>query len=120
MWLLTTCGFFSVVQKPQDLPGDTLTVRARVRTDLDRLREKYLPELGETITMTHSDYRYRARTPRAALATAMGRIVLDLTYGNFKSAVALAQGRERSDVYHDVWDVLYGLQTRGERPEADK
>ncbi len=120
MWLLTTCGFFSVVQKPEDGAPDTLTVRARVRADLDALRTRYLPELGETSVRIHSDYRYRATAPRAALAAAMSRIVEDLTYGNFKSAVALTQGRERADVYHDVWDVLYGLQTRAERREADK
>ena len=35
MWLFTTVGFFSVVQKPGT---DKLTVRARVAPDLDRLR----------------------------------------------------------------------------------
>jgi hypothetical protein len=31
-------GFFSIVQKQK---GDTLTIRARVREDLDRLREQH-------------------------------------------------------------------------------
>jgi hypothetical protein len=32
MWIFTTIGFFSIVQKPRT---DFLTVRARVTTDLD-------------------------------------------------------------------------------------
>ena len=40
MWLFTTFGFFSAVQKPGD---DFLTIRGRSAKDLDRLREKYLP-----------------------------------------------------------------------------
>ncbi len=47
MWLITTTGFYSVVQKPWDQAADTLTVRARAKADLDALREAGLPELGE-------------------------------------------------------------------------
>lgn len=120
MWLLTTCGFFSIVQKPEDGAADTLTVRARVAADLDALRQRYLPDMEPTRISVHSDYRYRARVPRAAFSQAMVRIVEDLTYGNFKHAVAVHQGRARADLYHDVWDVLYGLQHRDGRPEHDK
>lgn len=36
MWLMTTVGFFSIVRKP----GETdLTVRARVRSDLEALEK---------------------------------------------------------------------------------
>ncbi|MBI4704877.1 MAG: hypothetical protein HY744_27550 [Deltaproteobacteria bacterium] len=44
MWLFTSFGFFSVVQKPGE---EGLTVRARVRSDLERPREQYLPGLRE-------------------------------------------------------------------------
>ena len=46
MWLLTPIGFFSIVQKPDDTTRNTLTVRARVRQDLESLRLRYLPGLG--------------------------------------------------------------------------
>lgn len=36
MWLFTTVGFFSIVQKPRQ---SGLTIRAWVATDLDSLRE---------------------------------------------------------------------------------
>lgn len=44
MWLHTIDGFYSVVRTPGD---ELLTVRARAYADLDRLRSRYLPELGE-------------------------------------------------------------------------
>lgn len=103
MWLFTTVGFFSVVQKPR---SPALTVRARIRADLDRLRAEYLPELGETKVTPGHDYPYRARVSHAAFAGALGRLVTDLHYGNFKDAVALKQGAARSSAYHDVWSVL--------------
>ncbi len=42
MWLITPTGFFSVVENPEDKAGNTLTVRARLRADLESLREKCL------------------------------------------------------------------------------
>ena len=60
MWLLTPTGFFSIVRKPQDAAAGTLTVRSRVRADLDGLRDTLLPELGPTIDNAGTDYRYRA------------------------------------------------------------
>ena len=47
MWLFTNFGFFSVVQKPGERD---LTVRSRLRSDLERLRERYLPTLGPVIS----------------------------------------------------------------------
>jgi 8-oxo-dGTP pyrophosphatase MutT (NUDIX family) len=103
MWLFTTVGFFSVVQKP----GMTdLTIRTRVREDLDRLRAEYLPELGPTQTTPGNDYPYRALAGHDSLAAALGRLVTDLHYGNFKDAVALKQGSPRSSAYHDVWSAV--------------
>lgn len=57
MWLFTTFGFFSVVRKPGE---PILAMRARARDDLDRLRERCLPELGPTIAGGGTDYPCRA------------------------------------------------------------
>lgn len=103
MWIFTTFGFFSIVQKPGDV---RLTVRARARKDLDALRSRYLPSLSETIEGAGTDYRYRATVPRADLAEAMSRIVTDVTYSNFKSEVARRAGHGRESLYHRVWDVM--------------
>ena len=112
MWLITPVGFFSIVQKPSDVATDTLTVRARVRADLEALREQYLPGLGDIQESQVNDYRFRAVAPRAEVAAAMASLVNQLDYSNFKSQVSKVQGPNRAHLYHDVWDVLYRLQTQ--------
>ncbi|MCX7166644.1 MAG: NUDIX domain-containing protein [Rhodocyclales bacterium] len=118
MWLITPIGFFSVVQKPNDKGKDTLTVRARVRSDLEALRDKYIHTLGDIKESLTNDYRFRAIAPRADVASAIASMVIDLDYSNFKSEVAKRQGGQRETLYHDVWHVLYQLQT--ERYETTK
>lgn len=75
MWLITPIGSYSIVQKPSDVAADTLTVRARVRSDLDALRQQYLPDLGEVQESQHNDYRFRAVAPRTSVAQAMAQLV---------------------------------------------
>ena len=117
MWLITPEGFFSIVQKPEDKAEGALTIRARVADDLDRLRNTALPELGPTIRGAGTDYRFRAKAPKSAVAAALAWMVETLDYSNFKSEVARQHGSKRAHVYHDVWDVLFRLQTD---PSVDK
>ena len=71
MWLLTNFGFFSIVQKKDDPKYGTLTVRSRVRADLEALKEKYFKQtMGEIQVNTGSDYKYRAKVPRESMAGA--------------------------------------------------
>lgn len=100
---MTTFGFFSVVQNGGE---SVLTSRARPADDLDRLREKYLPELSPTKADGGTDYPYRASIGHLAFAAALVRIVGALHYSNFKSAVAKTMGHEREFLYHEVRDVL--------------
>ena len=111
MWLITPIGFFSIVRKPGDKETNTLTVRARVKGDLAALKQHWLPSLGPITESRHTDYRFRAQAPRAEVAAAMARMVEAIDYGNFKSEVGKRQGAARAGLYHDVWDVLYRLQT---------
>ena len=115
MWLVTPIGFFSVVQKASDIANNTLTIRARVRADLEALRELYLPGLGDISENSVTDYRFRAVAPRAKVAAAMADMVNALDYSNFKNQVAKVQGGERAHLYHEVWDVLYQLQTKADQ-----
>ncbi|WP_209442229.1 NUDIX hydrolase [Neoroseomonas oryzicola] len=110
MWLITSFGFFSVVQKPGDKAEGSLTVRARVAGDLDRLRSEFLPSLGPTKEHAGTDYRYRARAPRGDVAVALANIAMSIEYGNFKDEVAKRQGKTRAATYGKVWDVLFGLK----------
>lgn len=110
MWLITPIGFFSIVQKPSDKATDRLTIRARVKSDLDALRQLYIPSLGEIQESDTNDYRFRAVASRSDVAEAMTKLIDDLDYSNFKNEVAKTQGYDRADLYHDVWSTLYRLQ----------
>ncbi len=110
MWLITNFGFFSIVEKPDDQGSGTLTIRARVKTDLESLRDRYLPELGEIVTSEDTDYKYRAKVSRTEFADAASQIVQDIDYTNFKNSVAETQGARRAHAYGKVWNVLYDLQ----------
>lgn len=110
MWLITPVGFFSIVQKPADVSAGTLTVRARVRSDIDALRATFLPELTPTKETASADYRFRGQAPKAAVAAALAKLAESIDYSNFKDDVAKRQGKERAHLYHGVWDVLYAMQ----------
>jgi hypothetical protein len=109
MWLLIPQGFYSIVQKQGE---EELCVRARVGADLDRLRETYLPALGETVETPGGDYRYRAWIGCDALAAGTAEIVRNLDYANFKDEVA-CHDPSRAHVYSRVWGVLGELQPGG-------
>ncbi len=107
MWLFTNVGFFSIVQKPCQ---SGLTIRARVTSDLDRLRETYLPALSAIVTGAGTDYPYRATVGREEFAQALSQMARDITYENFKSEVAHRMGHPREQTYSKVWDRLRDLE----------
>ncbi|MBI2895895.1 MAG: hypothetical protein HYY06_20225 [Deltaproteobacteria bacterium] len=106
MWLFTTAGFFSIVQKPKERD---LTVRSRVRADLERLRKQAMPELSETFADIGTDYRYRATIGHADFARGLARLGEGLRYPNFKSEVAKVLGARRAQTYSKVWAALWDL-----------
>jgi hypothetical protein len=122
MWLFTTVGFFSATQvsnpRKFDLEDGTIQVRARVYEDLENLRSTYLPELSETICLKNRDYPYRGYVSKEALAAAMGRIVMDLNYSNFKDEVKKEQSKERADLYMGVWSIMYQAEHKLEDKKA--
>ena len=75
------------MQKPRQAG---LTIRARVATDLDRLRTTYLPTLSATVAGAGTDYPYRATVAREEFAR--------------------RQGHERERTYSKVWGVLQELE----------
>jgi hypothetical protein len=109
MWLLTSDGFYAIVQKSGE---NELCIRARDAGDLDRLRSRYLPTLTETLETRGGDYRYRAWVSRDALAEGLAAIVRDLDYANFKDEVA-RRDSVRAHIYGEVWGVLGEIQPGG-------
>ena len=112
MWVFTPFGFFSVVRKPGD---EYLTIRARVRKDLDELRRDYLHDLSETVHHGGTDYPYRARASADSVAQAMAAFVRDIDYSNFKDEVANRDSYERAHAYGQVWGALYDLEAKLDR-----
>jgi 8-oxo-dGTP pyrophosphatase MutT (NUDIX family) len=110
MWIITTLGFFSIVQKPGDAQAGTLTVRARIRSDLEALKAAVLPGMSAITESKTTDYRYRATAPRALVEAAMAKLTAGLNYSNFKNQVAKVQGSKRAHLCHDVWEVLNRMQ----------
>lgn len=120
MWLIHPVGFFSIVSKPWDDHRGTLTVRARVESDLDALRSVYLPELSPTAFDRLADYWYRGTAPREAVMRAVADMVRDTRYADFKQEVQRVQGDERAVIYGAVWSALRRLQRpRGDRTTPD-
>ncbi len=111
MWILTKFGFFSAVQKQADVAENMLTIRGRVKDDLEALRH-YLPDMGNITTSNNADYRYRVRVSKASFAEALPQMVMDIDYSNFKDKVMQTQGRGRARTYSKVWGTLRDLQTQ--------
>lgn len=75
MWIFTTVGFFSVVQKPGDR---RLCVRARAACDLERLRATLMTELGPTTDAEGTDSPFRARIDREVFARGLASLGWDI------------------------------------------
>ncbi|NQW63875.1 MAG: hypothetical protein HQ461_13670 [Deltaproteobacteria bacterium] len=114
MWIQTTIGFFSIVQKPEDVAGDTLTIRARSRDHIEALKLAYLQESGPIQVGGFTDYPYRIVAPRHAVEDAMTMIVAAIDYRNFKDAVG-EHDPLAEEVYHEVWEVLQKLTDDGSK-----
>jgi hypothetical protein len=102
MWILTIRGFYSIVERDGQLC-------ARVEDDLARLRE-LMPALGPGIKGAGSDYPFRAFISPEAFAASLPLLAAEITYPNFKDAVAQAQGEARAAVYGQVWQDLMDLE----------
>lgn len=105
MWLMTTRGFYSVVQHRDD--PDRVLVRARCKADIDALAD-LLPD-AEPILLHDADYAWRIDVPRAVWAAALQTLTAEIAYPNFKSAV---HDPAHHDAYLRVWGVMCALDDR--------
>ncbi|OPF61896.1 hypothetical protein [Hydrogenophaga sp. H7] len=102
MWIFLPKSFISVVQKPGDT--DVLTVRARIKGDIESVFPQAKVEVNQG-----TDYKYRARVPREAVAQVLHDQVMNLSWSNFKGAV---KAKKRHDAYMNVWSAMYAVQDR--------
>ncbi|MGI9187813.1 MAG: hypothetical protein ACR2J9_09940 [Gaiellales bacterium] len=101
MWLMTTRGFYSVVQHRDD--AERLLVRARTREDIEALSDLVA---GEPVWLRDADYAWRVEATRDEWQAAMQVLIAEITYPNFKSAVHDAA---HEGAYMDVWGILHRL-----------
>jgi hypothetical protein len=103
MWIFTKGGnFLSVVQKPEDIAGDTLTVRARAKGDIESVFS------GVKVVEGHgSDYLYRTTLSREVVVAQIAQAVQEVNYTNFKKTV---KNTQRSGLLARVWSVMFELQ----------
>lgn len=112
MWMITTRGFYSAVQKRND-PPNMLTIRARAREDLENLSD-LLPDI-EIKDGGGTDYPYRTRVLVSDWARVCATLALEVDYSNFKDEVKKKQGKARADIYMRIWSALLSLTPRGVR-----
>lgn len=101
MWIFTSDSFISVVDKG-DPSRKTLLVRARKSGDIERLFPLAKVQIGGG-----TDYQYRARIDREAVAQVVAEQVRNITCSNFKSSV---KEPDRHDAYMGVWHAMYSFQ----------
>jgi hypothetical protein len=101
MWLMTTRGFYSVVEHRDD-PG-RLIVRARTREDIEALEGLVA---SQPVWLSDADYAWRVETTRDEWQAAMRVLIGEITYPNFKSAIT---DDAHVRAYHRVWGVMHDL-----------
>ena len=102
MWIYTQQGFYSIVEDRDD--PDMLLVRARVKGDSERLWPKAKVSEGEG-----SDYSFRARILRNAVAKVLSQEIKSVDYDNFKDRIDHTDP-ERGYWYHRIWTLMCCLQ----------
>jgi len=109
MWIFTTIGFFSAVQKQDD--PTVIQVRARVREDLVRLKEA-VPGASEILALPNRDYPYRVYMSHGDWAGFCAGMAESIDYPNFKDAVKKISGYERGSLYMGVWSVMHRAEDK--------
>jgi|SRR6478609_11426969 len=110
MWIMTTGGFYSAVQKNSD--PNTLTVRTRDRAAAQLAIDALETQFGEECTLTvgeGTDYPYRFKVSRENFALWVASEIREyLNYSNFKNAVAVTHGKDGgyTEALADTWTAL--------------
>ena len=119
MWLATTLGWFSVVcarkneGKSAMIDPEKLMIRARLRSHLEALKERFsaLLDSAEITESATSDYAFRIFVSKSTWVKLAMELASDVDYGNFKSAVLKRDGHSAyENALHAVWGIFARLQ----------
>jgi hypothetical protein len=105
MWIMTSIGFFSIVEKPKGY----MCIRSRILRDLERFQH-LIPGSDPIVRTRMSDYRYRTFMPRERFEKEFFRFSKLITYDNFKDEVKRHNPR-REKLYHKVWADLLAIES---------
>jgi len=115
MWIFTKYGFFSVVEKGDQLsgPGEKdVVVRSRAKGHLGCLLAHFPDDLDGAAIEEYvgTDYPYRIRVTRQGWQALAGRLAEEVNYDNFKDEAARwAVRRDPADeAYLDQLYEVYG------------
>lgn len=99
IWLATTLGFYSVVEK-----RGGITVRARTARDLDNLVEAARLD-AKVLYYPCADYQFRVLLDRAGLKQMMAALSETIDYPNFKEKIMSSDSQaEKEPYYLSVWE----------------
>ena len=73
---------------------------------------KYMPGLSAEQEGGGTDYPRRATVSKADFRVGMANLADTVDYDNFKSRVAQVAGQLRASIYHEIWDIHYGMTQR--------
>jgi hypothetical protein len=118
MWVYSELGFFSIVEKPNDIGRGTLTVRARRVEDLVALGRLIGARAGQVEASDDTDYPVRMAAPRAAVAMALAGMARAIDYDNFKLRVARTQPG-RLEAYHEIHASTIRIEKKGRKHDDD-
>ena len=123
MWIFTKYGFYSAVcarqgkgTHDQQVDPNRIMVRARLKSHLEGLMQRFPQLLSECNikVFAGTDYAYRLFLPKSVWTQVLAGLAEEIDYDNFKSEVAHHQGKAGAAYehsLHDVWSVMYGLQS---------
>lgn len=108
MWLFTTTGFISIVEKD----ADHLAVRARDSYSLSTLAQSYGVEIRSTPT---ADYPYRIFLSKDQFKNFLHNQAGLIDYKNFKSEVSISRGKLFSNALLKVWSAMHDVENKNAR-----
>jgi hypothetical protein len=108
MWLFTTSGFISIVEKD----ANHLAVRARDSLSLSSLAQSYDVKIRSTPT---ADYPYRIFITKDQFKNWLSNQPGQIQYKNFKSQVSITRGKKFSTTLLSVWSAMHEVEDKEAR-----
>jgi len=108
MWLFTSSGFISIVEKD----ADHLAVRARDSLSLSSLAQSYGVEIRSTPT---ADYPYRIFITKDQFKNWLSNQPGQIEYKNFKSQVSITRGKNFANALLKVWSTMHAVEDKQAR-----